>query len=60
MPKRVKTRKNADVNQIAAAIVALTDREQEPEVDTRNQAMTALSKLGAAKGGRVRAKKLSP
>jgi hypothetical protein len=59
MPKRVKTRKNADVNQIAAAIVALTDREQEPEKDTRNAAAVALGKLGASKGGKTRAKKLS-
>lgn len=31
----------------------------EPQPDTRNQAAVALSKLGASKGGRSRAKKLS-
>jgi hypothetical protein len=31
----------------------------EPELDTRNPAAVALSKLGASKGGRTRAKNLS-
>lgn len=31
----------------------------EPEADTRNPAAVALSKLGAAKGGKARAKNLS-
>jgi hypothetical protein len=31
----------------------------EPEPDTRNPAAVALSKLGASKGGKARAKKLS-
>ena len=33
--------------------------QPEPE-DTRNPAAVALSKLGASKGGKARAKKLSP
>ena len=41
----------------------LTPREdeepEEQEEDTRNQATVALSKLGASKGGKARAKKLS-
>ena len=32
----------------------------EPQRDTRNPAAVALSKLGAAKGGKARAKALSP
>jgi hypothetical protein len=32
----------------------------EPEPDTRNQAALTLSKLGASRGGKARAKNLSP
>ena len=39
----------------------LLDKTEEPtEPDTRNPAAVALSKLGASKGGKARAKKLSP
>jgi hypothetical protein len=50
------------MNQLAWQIVqeATGQAETTPEVpDTRNQAAVALSKLGAKKGGYVRAQKLS-
>lgn len=65
--QRKKTRR--DTAEIARSVVEqaigepLTPREEEPEQppeeDTRNQAAVALSKLGASKGGKARAKKLS-
>lgn len=51
-----------DSNQLAAAIVRMTTGQEpkpQPEPDTRNPAAVALSKLGASKGGKARAKKLS-
>ena len=56
-PKRPR-----DTNQLAWQIVqeATGQAAQEPETpDTRNQAAVALSKLGASKGGKARAEKLS-
>lgn len=35
------------------------DKPEPPKPDTRNQAAVALSKLGASKGGKARAKSLS-
>lgn len=65
--KKKKTRQ--DTAEIARIVVEqaigepLTPREdeepEEQEEDTRNQAAVALSKLGASKGGKARAKKLS-
>ncbi len=65
--KRKKTRR--DTAEIARSVVeqaigeTLAPREKEPEEqpkeDTRNQAAVALSKLGASKGGKARAKKLT-
>jgi len=56
-PKRPR-----DVNQLAKMIVELSTGEAEdvkPEFG-KNSAAVALGKLGAAKGGTARAKKLSP
>ena len=65
--KKKKTRR--DTAEIARSVVEqaigdpLTPRdnakEPEEEEDTRNPAAVALSKLGASKGGKARAKKLS-
>ncbi len=64
MPTRASKRKRpGDTNQLAWQIVQEATGQAEAEADvpdTRNQAAVALSKLGASKGGRSRADKLSP
>lgn len=60
MAKRPK--RPRDKNQLGKLIVDLATGIVEPEEskpDTRNQAAVELSKLGASKGGKARAKKLS-
>ncbi len=69
MGKKKKKKTRRDTAEIARSVVeqaigeTLTPREEEPEEqpeeDTRNQAAVALSKLGASKGGKARAEKLS-
>lgn len=61
MPSRASTPKRPrDTNQLAWQIVQeATGHGADPAPDTRNQAAVALSKLGAAKGGKARAAKLS-
>ncbi len=69
MSKQRKKKTRRDTAEIARSVVEeaigepLTPREEEPEEqpeeDTRNPAAVALSKLGASKGGKARAKKLS-
>jgi len=63
MPSRAsKPKRPRDANQLAWQIVqeATGQAPQEPEQpDTRNPAAVALSKLGASKGGKARAKVLS-
>lgn len=49
----------ADVIGNAVHVMRIATGEAEDPPDTRNQAALALSKLGAAKGGKARAKKLS-
>ena len=55
MPKRPRKRPN-DVNSLAAMIVG----EATVEKPTKNAAAQALGRLGGAKGGKARAKALSP
>jgi len=58
MPSRASTRR--DFTQIAEAVVdAATGSTPPAEPDTRNPHAVALSKLGASKGGKARAAKLS-
>ena len=60
MPKR--SSKPTDLNQRAAAIVAQSVSD-EPEPDRyagKNPAAVELGRLGGQKGGKARAKKLSP
>ena len=58
MPTRAS--KQRDFTQIAKAVVdAATGNAPPPEPDTRNPAAVALSKLGASKGGKARAAKLT-
>ena len=63
MPTRAsKPRRPRDTNQLAWQIVqeATGQAPTEPDKpDTRNPAAVALSKLGASKGGKARAEKLS-
>jgi len=64
MPSRAskKPKRPRDTNQLAWQIVqeATGQAPAEPEEpDTRNPAAVALSKLGASKGGKARAAKLS-
>ena len=57
---RARKKRPRDTNQLAYQIVqeATGQAPSEPE-DTRNPAAVALSKLGASKGGKARAEKLS-
>lgn len=66
MPSRASKKRSGDFTQIARRVVeeAIGERLdgaplEPPEPDTRNPAAVALSKLGASKGGRARAEKLS-
>lgn len=57
MRERSRTRKNADVNQIAKAVVdAATGAAPEPADpdEGKNPAAVALGKLGGKKGGKAR------
>jgi len=60
MAKRPKMPR--DPNELAAKVLRIaTGEEPNPKdvPDTRNQAAVALSKLGASKGGKARAQKLT-
>lgn len=58
MPTRASTRR--DFTQTAKAVVdAATGNAPPPEPDTRNPHAVAMSKLGASKGGKARAAKLT-
>jgi hypothetical protein len=58
MPTRASKRK--DITQIAKTVVDQATGNSPPgEPDTRNPAAVTLSKLGASKGGKPRAAKLS-
>ena len=59
MPRR--SSKPRDLNKLAAAITAeATGEAPEEPPDTRNPHAVALGKLGGHKGGKARAKKLTP
>jgi len=60
MPKGPKGQKRpADTVKNAVLVMRIATGETEEAPDTRNQAALSLSKLGASKGGKARAKKLS-
>ena len=60
MPKGPKGQKRpADVIKNAVLVMKIATGEVEEAPDTRNQAALTLSRLGAAKGGKARAKNLS-
>ena len=68
MPTRARTKRPRDLNQLAISIVEeatgekLTDRPDEPIIPrpAKNPHAQALSALGASKGGKARAAKLTP
>ena len=57
-----KRKRPADVNQRAVLIakIATGEIEDTPDLKGKNPAAVALGKLGGAKGGKARAKALSP
>ncbi len=63
MHTRVRRKRPRDANELAFQIVQEATGQAPPPLpeppDTRNQAAVALSKLGASKGGKARAKALS-
>jgi hypothetical protein len=60
MPNRSSTKKK-DVNEIATAIIDVIDSmEDNPLKPTKNPAAVELGRLGGKKGGKARAKKLTP
>ena len=60
MPSRASRGKKRDFTQIAKGIIDQITGNAPPEKpDTRNPHAVALSKLGASKGGKARAKSLS-
>jgi hypothetical protein len=58
-----KKKRSTDVNVLAAQIVAEATQEEKPTttpIKEKNPAAVALGRLGGLKGGKARAKKLSP
>lgn len=55
-----KQKQPTDINQRAKNILDLVTGETEQKKDTRNPAAVALGRLGGLKGGKGRAKALSP
>ena len=62
MPDRSRKKRPADLNKLAASIVAdATSEEPEPDpYEGKNPAAVELGRQGGLKGGRARAKKLTP
>ena len=59
MPNRSRKPSSEDLNEVAARIVAQVAGEKPPE-RPKNPAAVALGRLGGLKGGKARAKSLSP
>lgn len=56
-----KTRKPADLNKLAAAIVGdATDEDRADQDDGKDPAAVALGRKGGEKGGKVRASRMTP
>ena len=62
MPERSRKRRPADLNSLAASIVAdsVDEDKDEPVDDGKDPAAVALGRKGGLKGGRARADKLTP
>jgi hypothetical protein len=59
-PSPRKHRKNEDVNEAAFRVVREATEKHDPEAMKKNPAAVALGRLGASKGGKARAAKLTP
>jgi hypothetical protein len=60
MPSRPsKPRKEEDFNQAAFRVVREATEKHDPDAKKKNPAAVALGRLGASKGGKARAAKLS-
>ena len=60
MPSRASKGKKGDFTQVAKSVIdRVTGNAPPEEPDTRNPHAVAMSKLGASKGGKARAEKLS-
>ncbi len=62
MPDRSRKKRPADLNRLAASIVAdATSEEPEPDpYEGKNPAAVKLGRQGGRKGGKARAQKLTP
>ncbi len=62
MPERSRKRRPADLNSLAASIVAdsVDENRDEPADDGKDPAAVALGRRGGLKGGPARADKLTP
>jgi len=62
MPKRSSKKKSRDINVLAVSIVERTTGEHTPKPDKlqKNPHAVALGSLGGKKGGKARARKLTP
>jgi hypothetical protein len=56
---RKHRRKNEDINEAAFRVVREATEKHDPEGRAKNPAAVALGRLGASKGGKARAAKLS-
>jgi hypothetical protein len=59
-PSKKRPQGPSDPNSIAFRVLGEVTGQASTEPDTRNQAAVALGKLGASKGGKARAKALTP
>lgn len=59
-PRPSKPRRGEDFNEAAFRVVREATEKHDPEARPKNPAAVALGKLGASKGGKARAAKLSP
>ncbi len=63
MPERSRKHRPADLNSLAASIVADStdeDEDDQPADDGKDPAAVALGRKGGLKGGKARAAKLTP
>ena len=62
MEKYKNKKRPRDLNELAASILedATDPKPEEPTEDGKNPAAVALGRLGGKKGGKARAKKLTP
>lgn len=59
-PMSKRSRKPADLNKLASAIVDEATSDEPPADDGKDQAAVALGRRGGKKGGKARAAKMTP